>query len=112
MTSTVTINHLSNLSDAEAWWRSQHNASFETDPAYFRLMLTVTNGNQASVCLYDNPFIQRDGKKTLIFGNLVCPDDKILFDALFAHVLQYAKDGGYQFLFGPFNGNTWNSYRL
>lgn len=64
----------------------------------------------ARLCLYCNAAIS--DKKTLLFGNIECVNNILVFEKLITEAEQYACKNGYDKLLGPINGNTWGEYRL
>lgn len=62
--------------------------------------------------LYANPHLNYNNKKTACIGNFECLNDKQASYELFNYVIKQAKDLGFEYIVGPMNGSTWDTYRL
>lgn len=66
----------------------------------------------ARASIYDNPLLQYAGQHAFSVGNYECADHGEYAAALLAHVASAVKDWGGEWLIGPMNGSTWESYRF
>lgn len=63
-------------------------------------------------CLYNNPNLKYQDKKTACIGNFECINDKNASNELLQHAFNQAKETGFEYIVGPMNGSTWDTYRL
>lgn len=63
-------------------------------------------------CLYNNPKLNYQDKKTACIGNFECIDDKKVSDDLIQYAFNHARELGFKCVVGPMNGSTWDTYRL
>lgn len=63
-------------------------------------------------CLYENPSLNYQDKKTVSIGNFECINNPIASKTLFNHIHKQAKKLDYEYIIGPMNGSTWDTYRL
>jgi len=62
--------------------------------------------------LYNNPYLKYKDKKTASIGNFECINDKNASNKLLQHAFNQAKEIGFEYVIGPMNGSTWDTYRL
>jgi len=67
---------------------------------------------QARVALYDNPYLYYKGKKAVCLGNYECVNDLGISQQLLKKAIETAKKLGAEYIIGPMNGSTWDSYRF
>lgn len=89
--------------------------TMETVPEAFlkACYLLVDEGRivgRASV--YDNPMLSYQGQHAFAVGNYECADNPAFAAVLLGHVMNAVKNWGGQYLIGPMNGSTWDSYRF
>lgn len=75
-------------------------------------VLLISGKVQARAALYNNPHLHYQLKKAYCIGNYESVNDKDMAAALLGHISSEAKKRGAQFLIGPMNGSTWDSYRF
>ncbi len=75
-------------------------------------MLIKAGRVHARAALYNNPHLKYQHKKAFCIGNYESVNDKESAHALLRHISSQAKKGGAEFLIGPMNGSTWDSYRF
>lgn len=63
-------------------------------------------------CLYSNPHLIYNNYKTACIGNFECINDQQASSELLNYVSSHAKKLGFEYLIGPMNGSTWDTYRL
>lgn len=61
---------------------------------------------------YENSSLIYQDQKTATIGSYECIDDLKASDFLFQQTKSIASKKGYQWLIGPMEGSTWNSYRF
>lgn len=66
----------------------------------------------ARCCLYHNPDLSYQGQKACCIGNFESVNDTSCSDELFRLVAADAKTDGAEYIIGPMNGSTWDTYRL
>lgn len=66
----------------------------------------------ARCCLYKNPTLRYQGKKAYCLGNFESINDSNCSAELFRLVAEEAKADGAEYIIGPMNGSTWDTYRL
>lgn len=66
----------------------------------------------AACCLYLNPELCYNGLQACCIGNFESIDDINCSNELFRLVTEEAKAEGAEYIIGPMNGSTWNTYRL
>jgi hypothetical protein len=66
----------------------------------------------ARAALYMNPFLNFENKSTACIGNYEAIDDKLAATKLIAHITSDARSLGAEYLIGPMNGSTWDTYRF
>ncbi len=72
----------------------------------------LKNGEpEARAALYNNPFTCNE-LKTAALGNYESTADKEVSEKLLRFAIDEAKKSGAEFLIGPMNGSTWDSYRF
>ncbi len=67
---------------------------------------------KSRAALYNNPYLSYNDKKTFCVGNYESVDDLNASFELLQHISLEAKNAGGEFLIGPMNGSTWDSYRF
>jgi hypothetical protein len=73
----------------------------------------LKDGKPASrCCLYYNPELRFKDRKACCLGNFESINDVACVDELFRVVTVDAKTKGFEYILGPMNGSTWESYRL
>lgn len=63
-------------------------------------------------CLYSNPHLIYNNYNTACLGNFECINDQSICNELLNYVISHAKKIGFEYLIGPMNGSTWDTYRL
>lgn len=66
----------------------------------------------ARCCLYQNPDLHYQGQKASCIGNFESIDDETCSNELFRLVTVETKTDGAEYIIGPMNGSTWDTYRL
>lgn len=66
----------------------------------------------ARCCLYDNPDLRYQDKKACCIGNFESIHDSKCSNELFRVVIADAKAIAAEYIIGPMNGSTWDTYRL
>lgn len=66
----------------------------------------------ARCCLYHNSALNYQGKKAACIGNFESIHDSSCSNELFRLVTADAKADGAEYIIGPMNGSTWDTYRL
>jgi len=66
----------------------------------------------ARCCLYHNPALHYRGLKACCLGNFECINDSNAAHELLREVTAEAKADGAEYIIGPMNGSTWDTYRL
>lgn len=64
------------------------------------------------VALYSNPDLHYQGMKTACLGNYEALENPAAASMILDYVSAFAKQSGVQYLIGPMNGSTWDSYRF
>jgi len=74
----------------------------------------VIDGNKttARAALYNNPELTYQNSKAMCFGLYECVNDMETANLLLTKIKAEAKALGAEYLIGPMNGSTWDSYRL
>ncbi len=63
-------------------------------------------------CLYVNPNLSYANRKVACLGNFEMIKDMPAATYFLDYVFKYAKTNGFDYLIGPMNGSTWDTYRL
>ena len=81
---------------------------------YLHVCFVLINDNKvcARAALYNNPHVNYQGKKTWCIGNYESVNDENISTKLIKYLSSEAKENGAEFLIGPMNGSTWDSYRF
>ncbi len=66
----------------------------------------------ARCCLYHNPALSYQEKKAACIGNFESIHDSGCSNELFRRVIADAKADAAEYIIGPMNGSTWDTYRL
>ncbi|WP_353719984.1 hypothetical protein [Dyadobacter sp. 676] len=66
----------------------------------------------ARAAVYDNPLIRYAGQRTFLVGNYECAVRDECARELLDHIISNVKKRGGEYLIGPMNGSTWESYRF
>lgn len=66
----------------------------------------------ARCCLYDNPALSYQEQKACCIGNFESIHDTTCSNELFRMVEADAKADAMEYIIGPMNGSTWDTYRL
>ena len=75
-------------------------------------VITANGKPLARAALYNNPYLNYRNKKTFCVGNYESIDDIKVSAVLLEHIYSVAKNKDAEFLIGPMNGSTWDSYRF
>lgn len=75
-------------------------------------VLTSNGKPQARAALYFNPHLNYQNKKTFSVGNYEAIDNLKISVLLLEYISSQAKKKGAEYLIGPMNGSTWDSYRF
>lgn len=75
-------------------------------------ILISDNKVLARASFYTNPYLNYQNKKTFCIGNYEAVNNENISTKLFLHLSLKAKKHGAEFLIGPMNGSTWDSYRF
>ena len=75
-------------------------------------VLVINNEPKARLAVYHNPNLYFNAKKTICIGNYECVANDIISEKLISFSLEVSKSLGANFIVGPMNGSTWNSYRF
>lgn len=84
------------------------------NPAFLKSGYVLLNEDKpvAACCLYLNPELRYDGLQACCIGNFESIDDIGCSHELFRRVTEEAKAEGAEYIIGPMNGSTWDTYRL
>ncbi len=86
------------------------------DPAAKHLegcyVLTLGGTPLGRFALYTNPDLKYEGKAAACIGSYECTHNATLAKVLLDSAKLEAKDLGFEYLIGPMEGSTWNSYRF
>lgn len=66
----------------------------------------------ARCCIYNNPLLSLEGKRTLCIGNYECINDDGVAALLMQAAFTEARSLNAENIAGPMNGSTWDTYRL
>lgn len=66
----------------------------------------------ARCCLYQHPVLNYQGRKACCIGNFESINDINCSNELFRLATEDAKADGAEYIIGPMNGSTWDTYRL
>ncbi|MGB0862906.1 MAG: hypothetical protein ACPG19_07665 [Saprospiraceae bacterium] len=76
-------------------------------------LVLIENGvPKARVALYDNPHLYYKGKKAICLGNYECVNDTVVSQQILQEAIEAAKKLDAEYIIGPMNGSTWDSYRF
>ena len=67
---------------------------------------------QARIALYDNPHLYYDNKKAVCLGNYECVNDAMISQNILEVAIKAAKKLNAEYVIGPMNGSTWDTYRF
>lgn len=82
-------------------------------PLLKQAYVLLQNGSPvARCCLYNNPELLYQGLKSFCIGNFESIDSSTCSNELFRLVAEDARAAGAEYLIGPMNGSTWDTYRL
>lgn len=77
------------------------------------LIITDTDDKIGAACVvYHNKYWSHNDMEILGFGNLLCLNDQVIFNAIAGAVIAYAAEQQYKKIIGPINGSTWSNYRV
>lgn len=79
---------------------------------YKAYIINENNQPIGRCCLYNNPSLSYHDKKTASLGNFECINNSIASKTLLNYVFKQAKELGFEYIIGPMNGSTWDTYRL
>ncbi|MCV5275688.1 hypothetical protein OFC49_33685, partial [Escherichia coli] len=73
------------------------------NPVYLQSYIIATVDDKAAgrLCVYSNPYINIDGKPSLLIGNFECVHDDKVCHALIQHVEKIARQTGAGYIIGP-----------
>ena len=66
----------------------------------------------ARFSFYENPELRYLDQSTACIGSYECISDLVISNKLITYAKELASSKGYQWLIGPMEGSTWNSYRF
>lgn len=97
-------------------WPSLTSVGEEINPVTKHLLsgilLEENKKYVARIICYKNPHHKHEGKIFMSVGYLYVEENFEHFTSLMEAANQVAKENNFEYLLGPINGNTWNSYRL
>lgn len=67
---------------------------------------------QARIALYDNPYLYYKNKKAACIGNYECVNDATISKKILETAIKAAKKLNAEYIIGPMNGSTWDTYRF
>jgi hypothetical protein len=84
------------------------------NPDFFHSAFIALQDNKAlgRCCLYNNREMNYLGKPTACIGNYECTKSARISEVLFKSAYTEAKRMGAEYILGPMNGSTWDTYRL
>lgn len=90
--------------------KTSENINFELLKSAY--ILLIDGQVKARLALYNNPHLRYDDKAACCIGNYECVEDLSISKALIQFVLKDAKTLNVDFVIGPMNGSTWDTYRF
>lgn len=72
----------------------------------------INGGTFGRASIYNNPDLMYRDKKTFCIGNYEAKNHPDAASKLLLHIFTEAKKDNAEYLIGPMNGSTWNSYRF
>ena len=91
--------------------RHQQPASTASEHLNTCFIVKHESSTRARAALYLNPNLTYLDKKCACIGSYESPDDPEISSYLIEHIKAEAKELGAEYLIGPMEGSTWNSYR-
>lgn len=90
----------------------QQPHKFDDDFLFCVFVVVIDQKAIARAALYFNPLLEYEGKRSAAIGYYDCVNDEQVATELLNQICKEALANDYDYILGPMNGSTWNSYRF